>query len=129
MASLVMIVEDDPYLALTLRGLLEERGLEVVVAQDGEEALDRLGTHRVPDLIILDLVLPRFDGWHLLEVLRGISPVPVIATSGLTDPHLARHATVFLPKPLDLDGLLGAVDRCLAAKPAAPPPLAPSPPA
>ncbi|MGC4113707.1 MAG: response regulator [Myxococcales bacterium] len=115
MGPLVMVVEDDPYLALTLKGILEDRRMEVVLAKDGQEALDLLGVTRVPDLIILDLVLPRLDGWNLLEILHGVSPVPVIATSGLAQQELARHATVFLRKPLDLDELLGEVDRCLAA--------------
>ncbi|HEY3452685.1 MAG TPA: response regulator [Myxococcales bacterium] len=116
MGPLVMVVEDDPYLALTLKGILEEHGNEVLLAKDGEEALDLLGVSRVPALIILDLVLPRLDGWNLLEILHEVSPVPVIATSGLAPACLAKHATVFLPKPLDLDELLGEVERCLGAR-------------
>ena len=121
MGSLVMVVEDDPYLAMTLKGILEERQMDVVLAKDGEEALDLLGVSRIPDLIILDLVPPRLDGWNLLEILHKVSPVPVIATSGLVQAGLARHATVFLHKPLDLDELLGEVDRCLATRPGAAP--------
>jgi len=120
-----LVVEDDLSLARTLKYILEEHGLEVLVARDGEDALDLLGVSRVPNLIILDLVLPRLDGWNLLEILRGVSSVPIIAMSGLSTADLRPRSAVVLQKPLDLEELLGEVDRCLGAATIPRPRLAP----
>lgn len=123
MARLVLIVEDDTSLREVMRDILTQHGLEVALAKDGEEALSALGRGRVPDLLIVDLVLPRFDGWNLLEVIENLAPIPVIVTSGLPDRHVARgkRASAFLQKPFDLKALVDEVDRLLEARPAARP--------
>lgn len=68
--SRILLVEDERNLALGLRVNLEVEGHEVVVAENGEAALDEAAA-RVPDLIILDLMLPGIDGYEVLSTLRS----------------------------------------------------------
>lgn len=87
LAEKILIVEDDEELRQFLRGQLEAQGFRVVTAGDGEEALRVLG-REVPDAIILDLVLPRLDGFTLCRRLR-INPetalLPILVLSGKGD--------------------------------------------
>jgi len=73
----ILIVEDDRNTADLAALYLRREGFEVVTAADGEQALDLAERHR-PDLVILDLMLPRIDGWEVCRRLRQSSDVPVI---------------------------------------------------
>ena len=72
-----MVAEDDPKLAEVLRRYLEREGYHVVVVPDGRQAID-CARRRPPDLIILDLMLPRVDGWDVCRVLKRESDVPIL---------------------------------------------------
>src|SRR5439155_6286601 len=79
----LLLIEDDAVLAHMYRGKLEKDGYTVRVAGDGEEAL-RLVAERMPDLIFLDIRLPRMDGLAFLELLRqsqSTRNVPVVIVS------------------------------------------------
>ena len=75
--SRILVVEDDDANREFLRVLLENEAFVVAAARDGEEALDWLRTHDAPDLILLDLEMPRVNGWEFLHaadraaLLRG----------------------------------------------------------
>jgi CheY-like chemotaxis protein len=115
----LLIVEDSPSdLALT-KHALEESGmpLTLVAARDGEEAMAMLRSGRPPDLILLDLNLPRKSGLEVLTELAGdveLRRIPVVVLSSSTaqkDVHEAydRNANAYLVKSLDLDEFVGAV--------------------
>src|SRR5690606_19211544 len=83
----VLVVEDDAEIADVLRRTLRQEGHEVRIAADGEEAL-AAAAEFVPDLVILDLGLPKLDGVEVLRRLRAESDVPVLiltARSELSD--------------------------------------------
>jgi len=69
MSAKIMVVEDDPIPAATVKLMLEQQGYRVVQAPDAETALDLLAV-RVPDLLVLDLILPGIDGLELLSRIR-----------------------------------------------------------
>jgi CheY-like chemotaxis protein len=81
----IVIVEDDRFLSLVLKGRLEKEGYNVVPAYDGEEGL-ALIKKELPSLVVLDLVMPKMTGFELLEKLSTdpqISRIPVVVASNL----------------------------------------------
>ncbi|MDT4986944.1 MAG: hypothetical protein QOI74_1038 [Micromonosporaceae bacterium] len=75
--SRLLVVEDDPDIALALRLLLTRAGHQVAHAKDGRAGLRDAYSER-PELVILDIGLPGMDGWQVLERLRDVSDVPVL---------------------------------------------------
>lgn len=73
----VLVVEDEPEIAVLLRSYLERDGHRVVIAGDGEAALREVEA-LAPDLVILDLMLPRLDGWEVSRRIRALVPIPII---------------------------------------------------
>ncbi len=73
----ILVVDDEQRMARFIRLNLEHDGFHVVEAYNGAQALDRLRTS-LPNLVLLDVMLPDFDGFELLKMIRSISPVPVI---------------------------------------------------
>lgn len=81
----ILIVEDDKFLAIIYRVKLTKEGFETKIAQDGEEASKILESY-VPDLILLDLVMPRKDGFTLLQEIKNNKKwhlIPIIVASNL----------------------------------------------
>lgn len=86
----VLLVEDDPFLSSVLRLKLEKESFKVVRASDGDEALNFLTEQGVkPDLILLDLILPKKNGFEVLETIRQdplLEKLPVMIISNLGQP-------------------------------------------
>ncbi|NKF31638.1 response regulator, partial [Pseudomonas sp. BGM005] len=79
----LLIADDDPQMVRALRITLAAHGYDVVVAPDGAAAVAAAAqTH--PDLIMLDLGMPRLDGIEVIQALRGWTNVPIIVVSGRT---------------------------------------------
>lgn len=118
--SQVLVVEDDQALARLMEALLLSEGYAVRRAADGQAALDAVRGER-PDLILLDLTLPRLDGWQVLERLRALpKPPPVALLTGLSGVrHRASEAgaAATVQKPFDVDDLLRTVARLLGRVP------------
>lgn len=113
---LVLLVEDDSDTAATLAEVLEQEGYRVVVAKEGTQALRFLReTQRVPQLIVLDLMMPVMDGWEFRaeqKRIPGRGDIPVLIVSA--DGHARRHAddigaVGYLRKPFDIGQLLDAL--------------------
>jgi CheY-like chemotaxis protein len=117
--STVLIVEDDAVIRGVVGEMLRDDGFEVVEAEDGGAAIAALRSHAPPPedlcLVILDMMLPVADGVEVLRILGELGGyVPVVAIS--VDHHKLRRAaeagaTLTIPKPFDLDRLLGIVER------------------
>jgi two-component system KDP operon response regulator KdpE len=106
----VLIADDDAQLVRALAVTLGARGYEVVTARDGRAAIDAVITER-PDIVMLDLGMPRLDGIGVLEGIRGWSQVPVLVLSGRTDSSdkvdaLDAGADDYVTKPFEMDELL-----------------------
>lgn len=112
----VLLVEDDDDVAETLAEVLRETGRVVERAKDGIEALQKLDDIVGPCLILLDLVMPRMDGFQFLERLKDhphASDTSVIITSAVDGNPAGRYPRVLgtLPKPFDLETLLARISE------------------
>ncbi len=112
-ARTVLVVDDDPAIREFLTMTLEDVGYRVQTAGSGREALDKV-RRDPPDVVLLDLEMPRTDGWSFLASRRTASSecrTPVLAMSAMGGKYMARElgARDFIAKPLDLDSLLGKV--------------------
>ncbi len=73
----ILIVDDDPNICELLRLYLEKEGYDTIVANDGKQAVDFAAKNH-PDLILLDIMLPKLDGWQVCREIRKQSTVPII---------------------------------------------------
>ena len=111
--TLILVVDDEPQILRVLRINLLARQYEVVTAATGRAALDSARSEH-PDLIILDLGLPDFDGGEVIKELRAWTQVPVIVLSGRVDSKdkvdaLDAGANDYVTKPFSVDELLARV--------------------
>lgn len=120
--ALVLVVEDDPDLGDAMVAFLKEEGLEARLARDGDQAM-RLVDDLAPAVMVLDLMMPRRDGFSVLRELRAdgrINTLPVIVVTaifGLSERLYATElgAADYVTKPFELDDLLARVRSLLPA--------------
>ena len=91
MSKTLLLVEDDPFLSSLLKNRLQKEGFEVILATDGEQALDLLKISNV-NLILLDIILPKKTGFEVLEEIQNnpelrVKELPVIIISNLGQPQ------------------------------------------
>jgi len=123
----ILIVDDDPVIIELLKVNLESEDYNVDVAYDGEEALNKVwnqGTKR-PDLVILDLMLPKIDGYKVAREIKSkkeISNIPIIMLTGKVKPLdkieglIGSEADYYLTKPIDMSDLMIYVYKALSMK-------------
>ena len=110
----VPVVEDDPDARAYLATALEHAGYEVRAAADGREALDVLATWR-PGAVLLDLRMPRLDGWAVCERLAARPELDGVAVVAMSDPESLRRPfrgvqpTTALVKPIAVPELLATL--------------------
>jgi two-component system NtrC family sensor kinase len=117
-ARRVLIIEDDSAIRTAVSELLEEEGFEVTTSEQGQAALFALRDGRpLPDLIILDLMMPVMDGWDFRVKQRtdpSLADIPVVAISADCSPKArAIHADAYLSKPFSAEELLLRIDQIL----------------
>ena len=117
----VLVVDDEPQIRSSLRGILAEEGLRVLEAEDGRQALDLI--HREnPEVVLLDIWMPEVDGLQLLQQLHDERQSPaVIMISGHGNIETAVKATKlgafdFIEKPLSIEKTLLVVKNALENK-------------
>ena len=81
MEKTILVVDDDPAFVRLVSKALTHEGYEVLTAGDGQEALRLLFAHR-PDLVLLDVMMPRMDGWQTCSRIREVSDAPIIMLTG-----------------------------------------------
>jgi DNA-binding response OmpR family regulator len=119
-AKKILVVDDEPNIVELLQARLENYGYIVSVAYDGQEALDRTYQEK-PDLIILDIMLPKIDGYHVCQTLRSDKKYKAIPIIMLTARTLAQDikmgmdlgAVSYVQKPFNPDVLLGIIQGLL----------------
>lgn len=112
----VLVVDDEPQVVWVLQYSLETEGYETFTAHDGIEALQQIDRHR-PAIVVLDVMMPRMDGWSVLEELATRPPVDrprvVMVTALATAQDRARAAALgadgYVQKPFDVDELVGVL--------------------
>ena len=121
---LVLVADDDPDILALVRFRLERDGYEVLSAPDGETALD-LAMARTPDLAVLDVMMPRLDGYEVTRRLREHGPtttIPIILlTARVQEPDLERGfeagADDYVTKPFSPQALGERVQAALGVRP------------
>jgi CheY-like chemotaxis protein len=117
----ILICDDDPAILRVLQVNLEIEGYDVLPAQNGEQAVE-VATEERPDLVILDIMMPRLDGYQACERLKAnedTKDIPVVflsAKAQQSDIQRGKDYGVaeYLTKPFDPMDLLGVVERLLA---------------
>jgi signal transduction histidine kinase/DNA-binding response OmpR family regulator len=115
-APMVLVVDDDPNARELLRRHLQCGGYAVRMAINGEEALQLARALR-PDVVTLDVLMPRMDGWAVLTAMKddaALAEIPVIMVT-VTDNQsigFSLGAAAYLTKPIDRDRLLSVVEKC-----------------
>lgn len=107
----VLLVEDEEELRETMRDALELNGYAVVAARDGQAALEELDHIDHVCMVLLDLLMPRMNGWDFLEKMRerpALAEVPVIVHSSAPS-RAPKGVTRVLQKPIEFERLLSVV--------------------
>ena len=116
MAKKILVVDDEPHIVELVQSRLEKNGYRVIAAYDGQEALDKT-YQEDPDLIILDIMLPKVDGYQIVKTLRAdekYKTVPIVMLTGRTlaqDIKMGMDlgAVSYVQKPFKPDVLLGII--------------------
>lgn len=119
----LLLIEDDPNALEMLRFRFEKAGYEISVAEDGDEGF--LKALRKPDLILLDVRIPKMDGWQLCKALKSeprTQNIPVIMLTGCSQPIQEQYgkacgADAYVTKPWDPKELMALTRRLLKEKP------------
>lgn len=127
MAKKVLVVDDEKLIVKGIRFSLEQDGMEVECAYDGEEAL-RLATENAYDMILLDLMLPKMDGFEVCQRIREFSNVPIVMLTAKGDDMdkilgLEYGADDYITKPfniLEVKARIKAIMRRTGTKESAP---------
>ena len=120
MAHKILIVDDEPNIVISLEFLMKKEGFEVAVASDGEEALAKVASFN-PDLMLLDVMMPKKSGFEVCELLRadpqrsGIQIVMLTAKGRDTEvaKGLALGADAYVTKPFSTKELVAKVKQML----------------
>ena len=120
MAKKILVVDDEPIIVKVLESRLKSNGYEVVVAQDGQEAINKARSEN-PDLIILDVMLPKIDGFRVCRLLKfddNFKHIPILMLTARiqeSDQSTGKEcgADAYLPKPFDPPILLAKIKELL----------------
>lgn len=120
MAKKILVTEDSPTMLEMMKVALEDAGYDVVTASDGQQALDQTKTEK-PDLIILDLMLPKIDGYKVCAMLKmneAYAHIPIIivtARGGEQDKKLGSdvRADAYIVKPYEHETVLAKIKEFL----------------
>ena len=111
----VLVIDDEPAVRDLMTRSLSSQHITAVTAADGEEGL-RLAKERTPDLIFLDVLMPKMDGWAVLTALKAdpkLAEVPVIMLTMMSDQEMGYllGASEYLTKPIDRNRLLALLEK------------------
>jgi len=121
MSKRILMVEDEPKNMKLLRDLLQNFGYETIEATNGEQGVDLTRSSK-PDLILMDIGMPKLDGLQATRILKAdvtTRNIPVVAVtafamSGDKERALEAGCDGYISKPVDVHGLLETVERLLA---------------
>ncbi|MBE6781487.1 MAG: response regulator transcription factor [Ruminococcaceae bacterium] len=113
----ILIVDDDSNICELLRLYLEKEGFSVITCGDGIKAVE-LEKNQTPDIVLLDIMLPGFDGWHVCREIRKTSNVPIIMITAKSETFdkilgLELGADDYIAKPFDTKEVVARVKAVL----------------
>ena len=120
MSKEILIVDDEPGVAVAIQFLMKQQGHSVLVAQRGEDALEMIYKYK-PDLVLLDIMLPGISGWEVCEIIR-LNPdyrniKIVFLTARSTEVEIAKGlalgADAYITKPFSNEKLVARVNALL----------------
>lgn len=116
MSHVVLVAEDDPSVRMTIEFVLKDEGFDVLLAEDGEQAL-KLALDETPDVILLDQIMPKMDGKEVLTALRkepSTSAIPVFVLTGMARGEESEWpGAFFVGKPFSPDTLVARIREVL----------------
>ncbi len=123
MSKKVLVVDDQPHITRLIQVNLEKEGIAVSTAADGVEGMRKVREVR-PDLVILDVIMPRKDGFEVLREMKeddDLAPIPVIMLTVKAQNEDILHglregAELYLPKPFHPKELVSLVQRVLSGE-------------
>jgi CheY-like chemotaxis protein len=131
--TIILIVDDEPLIAMALEAALEDVGYEVVTAANGRQGLERLA-EAPADLVLLDMMMPVMSGPAMLAAMAALpelAGIPVIILSSLPETTIRGRVdgvAAIIRKPYTVDQILGEIVKALGEKePGSPPEDTPSP--
>ncbi|MCD7872633.1 MAG: response regulator transcription factor [Clostridiales bacterium] len=117
MSNKILVVDDDHNICELLKLYLENEGYTVYVANDGQAAVDMFAS-KAPDLILLDIMLPKMDGWQVCREIRKTSSVPIIMLTAKGETFdkvlgLELGADDYVTKPFDAKEIMARIKAVL----------------
>jgi len=118
----ILVVDDDPIQRFTIKEVLQSSGdFQVIDAENGQKCLELLKNNQIPDLILLDIMMPQMSGWNVFDQLKENTlwkNIPIIFLTARTD-ETARKAGQFLgedfiEKPYDRTDLISRINKAVA---------------
>ena len=114
----ILIADDDNFMLLSLKTVLEKENFSVIEASDGVDAVEAFQQHK-PDCVLLDGLMPNLDGFKACNQIRSLPDgkvVPILIVSGLTREEIKEQfpgtkATGYLPKPIDWLKLISKIKK------------------
>ncbi|MEA2516908.1 MAG: two-component system, OmpR family, alkaline phosphatase synthesis response regulator PhoP [Actinomycetota bacterium] len=120
MGQSVLVAEDDPSVRMTIEFVLSDEGFDVLLAEDGEQALS-IALASKPDVILLDQIMPKMDGKEVLLALRAneaTREIPVLVLTGMARGDSSEWpGATFVGKPFSPDTLVQRIREVLGARP------------
>lgn len=114
----VMVIDDEPHILFMVEKILKKKGYDVEVAERGEDGLKKI-EKKIPDVLLLDLMMPDISGFEIARLLRKkkeTKKIPIVAFTILdkeesVDLEKAPKFEAYLAKPFDIDDLLALVKK------------------
>ncbi len=115
--SKILIVDDEPFIVETIKFSLEHLGFECLTAFDGLEAI-KVAREEMPDLILLDIMLPKMNGYKVCRLLKfdeKFKHIPIIMLTAKKDKTLGMEtgADEYVTKPFDIDNVVSLIKKYL----------------
>ncbi len=124
MGKKILVVDDDPHIVSLIKTRFEANNYAVITANDGEECIEKILSDK-PDLVILDIMMPKVDGYNVLVGIKEIKAItgelpeiPVIVLTAVADPRVREmvekeQIVDYIIKPFDSADLLAKVKKAL----------------
>jgi CheY-like chemotaxis protein/CHASE3 domain sensor protein len=122
----VLVVDDDIRNIFALTSALENKGMNLIIARDGIEAVEKINSNSLIDLVLMDIMMPKMDGFEAIRKVRSSNnnrlknlPIVALTAKAMKDDHekcMEAGASDYLPKPINLDNLMTVLKVWLSPK-------------